>query len=155
MKNIGEMFELGHGRGNNAILPPDGVMMANQSAGNGRRAITIAISKGVMDACRYVTGDRATVDMDCVKSEITVRRVLPTDKTVISWMLSARSGNKNSPKGQRAAATMKITATPIMMQAFGMEDAKTPYIPSPVITGPEGITFPMRKPWTVVSQVTK
>ena len=151
MKNIGELFDLGHNHGKR-ILPRDGIMMCNQSSGRDRRALVIAIGKDLMESCRWVTGDRCTIDLDPVKSEMTLRRVDTTDKQVVSWMMSSRSGEKGAKKGRTEPVTVKITATPIMLSAFGMDDADTPYIPSPVITGPAGITFPLKKAWMVVNR---
>ena len=151
MKNIGELFDFS-GQGGHRILPPDGVVVCNQSAGSGRRALSIAIGKELMAMCRWVTGDRVTLDLDAVKSELTIRRVATTDKQVVSWMLSNRAGAKGAAKGITGATTLKITATPMMLSAFGMEDENTPYIPTPVITGASGITFALKKPWTVISR---
>jgi hypothetical protein len=36
-----------------------------------------------------------------------------------------------------------------------MEDADKPYIPTPIITGDKGITFALRKKWTVQQEVTR
>jgi hypothetical protein len=150
VKNIGELFDLrgrnSHGR--TGILPTDGVMMTVGSAGKGRKCLAIGIGAGLMKVVRWVTGDRVTVDLDPAESTLTLRRVVPTNGTV-SWKLSNRNGGKCFD-GKVASATLKITATPMMLTAFGLDDATDRYIPNEVITSETGITFPMRKPWTVV-----
>lgn len=154
MKNIGELFDLSRRGGSQRILPDDGVMMSvTTSARHGDKAIAIGIGQLVMKACRWVIGDRITIDMDCAKSELTLRRIMPSDKSVVSWSLATRSGNKNSPKGVSVAATIKFRSTPVMIQALGLEDITAPYVPEVVITGAHGVTFAMRKPWTVWNKV--
>lgn len=153
MQNIGEVFGLGR-RGGQRLLSDDGIMMSVTNSGEKRqRALSIAIGRGVMDACRWVIGDRVTIDIDCAKSELTIRRVIPSDKSVVSWALCMRAGGKNAPKGVLAAATVKLQSTPLMLNAFGMEDATGPYIPDVVITGSHGVTFAMRKQWTVKNHI--
>jgi len=86
--------------------------------------------------------------LDCERSEITLRRVPESVSDVVSWKLTTRNGGK-SQDGLIAAATLKLTATPIMLQAFGMDDAEAPYVPEDVVSGDNGTTFAMRKKWTV------
>jgi len=158
MQNIGDVFKLRAnmgGRGGHRLLPPDGIMMSVCKPGKGDRqpALSIAVGKEVMSACRWVIGDRVTIDMECSKSELTLRRVLPSDRSVVSWSLTMRAGGKNAPKGVTEAATVKLQSTPLMISAFGMEDATAPYVPEVVVTGAQGVTFSMRKPWTVRGHV--
>jgi hypothetical protein len=154
MKNIGEMFGLTNRGDSHRLTPHDGIMLSVQGAGGDRRALSISIGVKLMEACRWVTGDRITIDFDAAKSEATLRRVLPTDKRVVSWGLSNRSGEKGAEKGQIAAATVKISSTPLMLKAFGMDDCEGAYVPSPILTGPHGVTFPLRKQWTVQRATT-
>ena len=152
MKNIGEMFELGCRGGGKKKLPNDGVLVSVTGKDPERKSLSIAVGIDVMKACRWVIGDRATIDLDCAKSELTLRRVIPSDKSVVSWALAARAGGKSSliPQGTTGAATIKLQSTPLMLKALGMDDATEAYVPEIVVTGAHGVTFPMRKQWTVI-----
>jgi hypothetical protein len=129
-------------------------MMSIHNAGEDRKSLAVSLGDKLMETCRWVTGDRVTIDFDAAKSEATIRRVLPTDKRVVSWALSSRSAEKGAEKGKSVAATLKISTTPLMLKAFGMDDCDGSYVPSPILTGSHGVTFPLRKQWTVSSRVT-
>lgn len=150
MQNIGDMFGLGHRGGSAKKLPKDGVMLTVTGKDPNKKSLSIAVGLDVMKACRWVIGDRATIDMDCAKSELTLRRVLPADKSVVSWALTTRAGGKGALKGVMCAATIKLQSSPLMLKALGMDDATAAYVPDMVVTGEHGVTFSMRKQWTVI-----
>jgi len=151
VKNIGDLFQVSHRgghKGTGAILPPCGVMLTVGKGSRGRKTLVFGLGEKLMQQQRWVTGDRLTIDLDCERSEITLRRVPESVSDVVSWKLTTRNGGK-SQDGLIAAATLKLTATPIMLQAFGMDDAEAPYVPEDVVSGDNGTTFAMRKKWTV------
>jgi hypothetical protein len=152
MQNIGDVFGLGHRGGPARKLPTDGIMMSVGKAGSGRQALSIGVGVDLMKACRWVTGDRVTIDMDCAKSELTLRRVLPTDKSVVSWALCSRGGTAGEPKGVMVSATVKLQSTPLMLKALGLDDITESYVPDVTITSERGVTFAMRKQWTVINR---
>jgi hypothetical protein len=147
-KNIGELFNLRKYLGTGGLLPRDGIMMSVGSAGRDRKCLMIGIGEGLMKAARWVTGDRVTLDLDAAESTLTLRRVVPGTDTV-SWKLSNRNGG-DCVDGKIASSTLKLTATPLMLSAFGIDDATEPYIPKEITTSEKGITFPLRKQWAVV-----
>lgn len=149
VKNIGELYEVFNmKKRGQSTLPEDKIRVCVVSDGKNRKALAISVGTALMKSLRWVTGDRVTIDFDPTESTITLRRVLH-NSTTVCWMLSQIYSGKTR-HGVVAAATVKISATPMLLQAFGMDDATEAYFPSPITTSEKGATFPLRKTWTVV-----
>lgn len=140
MPNIAELFKVGR-VGGNSRTPFNGVVMNVHRNGS----LAFFIGAGLLQDSRWMGGDAVTIDMDCARSELTIRRIPPTDKTTVRWRLS--TGRRKD--GLQTSARFTLKTTPLMLKALGMEDADEPYAPETVITEERGITFPMRKQWTV------
>jgi len=149
MINIGSMFKLRNSGGGKKQCPDNGLMLSVHSGGEGRKALCISIGIDLMKSARFTAGERVTLDFDCPKSEVTIRKTTPSEKCV-SWALSASGVTADKAKGQTLACVIKFQTTPQMLVAFGMEDATAPYIAPIALAGQHGITFPLRKQWNTV-----
>lgn len=145
-----EMFEL-KGRGTSRVIDEDKIKMIVTTSGSHKKpatpnTIAITIGAKIMHEMRWVIGDRVAIDFDCQNSMFTMSRV-PEGSDRKSWMLTASYGRKKKQKGCVMKARVQIAASPIMIKAFGMDDAKS-YMPDSFRCSDAGITIPLRKQWT-------
>jgi hypothetical protein len=152
MKNIKDMFEkvnFRHGRGTNCE-ENQVAMTVSKAKKDHRISIGITIGRDIMAAMRWVVGDRITIDFDCEHSKILLRRVPNKSSDVASWALSPSAAKAKSKAGSGCIRTqLRLTATPVMLKAFGVEDLEGVYIPTDTTTSESGISFSLRKQWTV------
>jgi hypothetical protein len=117
-----------------------------QKNNTGRKSLAFTIGEELMQSMRWVTGDKVTIRMECSKSEATIVRV-PESSKEMKWTLTGPK-RRDKKYGECCRCRFSVNASPVMLQAFGMDDADS-YVPDETRTSTEGITFPLRKQWTV------
>ncbi len=151
--NIGSMFDFTTSRGRGGLCSESQIRLSIcTETKRDCKALAITIGSEVMAQMRWVAGDRVSVAMNPAKSEATIYRV-QEDAKVPKWRLLPRSDNYKGDKGKCIRTAFSIVARKMMLEAFGMDD-RMEYVPEVIVTGPEGITFPLAKQWKVVSRKT-
>jgi len=151
-RNICDMFEMSHRRGVGVKSNERQVRITVTEEKSGKKSLSFCIGVELMQQLRWVCHDRVTIDFDCANSSIAIRRVT-ADYKGTAWALGARSTGKGMTSqyiGKTIRSGFSITATPVMLKAFGMDDC-TEYIPEKCETGEHGLRLPLRKKWTVSS----
>jgi len=149
MKNISDIIDVNK-RGNNGSIKCDNdhIAMTIHTQKDSTKTICVVVGRNIMKSMRWVSGDRVTVDFDCERSRILIRRVLASDKDVASWMLSARNGTHGKRRhGQTCRTCFSLAASEMTLKAFGVEDLDDAYVPNLVTITTDGVLVPLRKPW--------
>jgi len=149
-RNISDMFDMKHRRGVGVKSNQRQVRVTVTEEKTGKKSLSFCIGLELMQQLRWVCHDRVTIDFDCANSSMAIRRVT-VDYKGVAWALGARSTGKGMTSqyiGKTVRSGFRITATPIMLKAFGMDDC-TEYIPEKCETGNYGLRFTLRKKWTV------
>lgn len=152
--NIGVMFNFSATSGHRGSQPACTEQQIRLSITTERakqmKSLNITIGRDVMAQMRWVAGDKVSITINPTKSEATIHRV-PDSASVPKWQLLPRSDHNKESIGKCVRASFSMMSRPMMLEAFGMDDRQE-YIPEVIVTGPEGITFPLAKQWTVVSR---
>lgn len=151
MKTFGDLFgDRGSGRGKVCAENQVRLGIHTETKRGGRKSMAIIIGREVMRDLRWVIGDKVTIRMDCARSEMLIVRV-PESSSEVRWTLTWGDNSNGRLNGSVHRAHFSLNVTPVMLQAFGMDDTNE-YIPSIHTTGEEGLRIPLRKPWTVVNR---
>lgn len=164
MKRFDELFSGGRHRGGGLKSSESQLRLSvsHETKYEHRMSLAFTIGGDLARRLRWVVGDKVTLHFDCVESQVAIVRV-PESSPETKWTLGGPKYSRNRATGRRPSAVpgassrcrFSVTATPVMLDAFGMRDSEktvTEYIPESVSTGDGGLVFPLRKPWTVTNR---